>query len=68
MKVGDLVFWEGAGLIAFALGHPQTAVSGIVVETDPASGQAPCRAAVALVNGGVEWFSVHALEVVDEGR
>lgn len=68
MKVGDLVRWQGAGLIAKALDHPQTAVSGIVVEIAPESEAHVRRVAVALVHGGIELFSVHALEVISESR
>ena len=62
MRVGDLVYWSDAGLIANALGHPQTCVSGIVVDvmTD--------HIAVALTHGRVEYFSPDVLEVISEGR
>ena len=69
MKVGDLVKWKTADKIAASLGHPQTSVSGIVVQIRR------CKAAptgdtveVALVHGGVAGFSVRALEVVHEAR
>ena len=73
MRVGDLVKWQGAGLIAKALNHPQTAVSGLVVEISrdgevrPGRGLDP-TVTVALVHGGIEFFSASALEVVNEDR
>ena len=69
MKVGDLVHWEGADLIASALNHPEILVTGMITEVRQRKESGTGTIAVLCpATGHTVYFSPEVLKVISESR